>query len=114
MFHMNIKDLAGAWIHDISTSTPFNSPNTDSLHLTRTTDVLVEDYSSHGASAVWRAAEWRVCQLQVHIFFFAFLLPPFCSLHQHWQSGNARQPDVCGNRVFIPSPFFFHPSPSSH
>ncbi|CAI5969379.1 unnamed protein product [Closterium sp. NIES-64] len=48
MFHMNIKDLAGAWIHDISTSTPFNSPNTDSLHLTRTTDVLVEDYSSHG------------------------------------------------------------------
>ncbi|CAI5969380.1 unnamed protein product [Closterium sp. NIES-64] len=48
MFHMNIKDLAGAWIHDISTSTPYNSPNTDSLHLTRTTDVLVEDYLSHG------------------------------------------------------------------
>ncbi|CAI5524438.1 unnamed protein product [Closterium sp. Naga37s-1] len=52
MFHMNIKDLAGAWIHDISTSTPYNSPNTDSLHLTRTTDVLVEDYSSHGGELV--------------------------------------------------------------
>ncbi|GJP71684.1 hypothetical protein CLOP_g2494 [Closterium sp. NIES-67] len=48
MFHMNIKDLVGAWIHDISTLTPYNSPNTDSLHLTRTTNVLVEDYSSHG------------------------------------------------------------------
>ncbi|CAI5949906.1 unnamed protein product [Closterium sp. NIES-65] len=52
MFHMNIKDLAGAWIHDISTSTPYNSPNTDSLHLTRTTDVLVEDYLSHGGEHV--------------------------------------------------------------
>ncbi|CAI5536921.1 unnamed protein product, partial [Closterium sp. Naga37s-1] len=48
MFHMNIKDVVGAWIHDISTSTPYNSPNTDSLHLTRATDVLVEDYASHG------------------------------------------------------------------
>ncbi|CAI7830939.1 unnamed protein product, partial [Closterium sp. NIES-53] len=48
MFHMNIKDVVGAWIHDISTNTPYNSPNTDSLHLTRATDVLVEDYASHG------------------------------------------------------------------
>ncbi|CAI5524439.1 unnamed protein product [Closterium sp. Naga37s-1] len=57
MFHMNIKDLAGAWIHDISTSTPYNSPNTDSLHLTRTTDVLVEDYSSHGGELVSHGGE---------------------------------------------------------
>ncbi|CAI7847592.1 unnamed protein product [Closterium sp. NIES-54] len=48
MVHLSVVYSSNVWIHDFTTDSPYNSPNTDSIHLGVVKNVVVENCTLHG------------------------------------------------------------------